>query len=244
MLATRFATLNTIDNENVLARKIKTAARTMTLRRNYSSSTPTEYSIGITRFAHGVCRMSLLLAVCLAGSGPTAFAQTDQAVADFVAGINHTISLVAGKGGEGAPAFCSAVIIASFDFEAMAHVTSAGAWDRMNAQQRQAYRAAFLRRARKDCTFASVKSGGETLELVGIRTTDGGDRLVATRVTEGWQNGRVIVWRVRPDTRRRLRAVDVIVDGRSMAMAGRDAAKAALDRNDGDIDALIKSVAP
>jgi ABC-type transporter MlaC component len=200
--------------------------------------------IRIVRFAHRVRRMSLLMGVCLAGPAPTAFAQTDQEVADFLAGVNHTISLVASNGGDGAPAFCGSIIIASFDFEAMARVTSAGAWDRMNAQQRQAYRAAFLRRAQKDCAFASAKSGGETLRLVGIRPTDGGDRLVATRVTEGWQSGRVIVWRVRPDARRRLRAVDVIVDGRSMAMVGRAEAKAALDRNDGDIDALIKSVAP
>jgi ABC-type transporter MlaC component len=198
----------------------------------------------IAHFAHRVCAMSLLIGVCFAGSTASAYAQVDQAVADFLGGLNHTVSLFAGKGSDGAQAFCGSVINASFDFDAMARETSAGAWDRMSAPQRQAYHTAFLRRVERDCAFMSARSGGEVLRLVGTRTTDGGDRLVATQVTEDGQNGRVIVWRVRPDARKRLRAVDVIVDGRSMAIGIHDEAKAALDRNDGNIDALIKSVAP
>jgi ABC-type transporter MlaC component len=192
-------------------------------------------------------RLGCLLGVFLAflasppGRADPATAAVDPAAAEFVAGVNRTISQFAAGGGQ-ADAFCVNLINSSFDFDAMARTTSVGTWDGMNSQQRAAYRAAFLRRAGRDCALQASHSGGEPLALLGVRMGDG-DLLIATQSTQAGQRGRVVVWRVRPEGGKRLRAVDVIVDGRSMVLAVREEAKVALARGGGP-DALIKALGP
>jgi ABC-type transporter MlaC component len=198
----------------------------------------------LSRSLRGFCGLCGVLLTCATPSTPgradSASAAVDPAAAEFVGSINRSISQFAAGGGR-PDALCIDVITSSFDFDAMARVTSVGTWDGMSPAQRTAYRAAFLRRAGSDCALRVTHSGGEPLTLLGIRMGGEGDRLIATQSTERGQRGRVVVWRVRSDGGRRLRAVDVIVDGRSMVVAVRDDAKAILARGGGP-DALIQAL--
>jgi ABC-type transporter MlaC component len=173
-----------------------------------------------------------------ARSDPAA-ASVDSAAEEFVAGVNRIISQYAA--GSDTEPFCASLINSSFDFETLARMTSAGTWDEMNAQQQTAYRAAFLRRAGKDCALLSSDPSGGPLTALGIRVGEEGDRLIATQSGQRGQ-GRIVVWRVRADGDSNMRAVDVIVDGHSMAIAARDDAKAILSRSNGSVDELITSL--
>lgn len=190
-----------------------------------------------------ISHLRAVLFVFLSGSIQPTYAQTDQAVLEFLNGINDKISLFSLGGNENRSGeFCVTVINSSFDFGAMARITSVGTWDKMNPSQQRAYRVAFLNRVRRDCVYRNSDFSREPLKLVGARAAEGGDRLIATQSSKEGQPGRTIVWRTRPDSRGRLRAVDLIVDGRSLAITARDEAKAILERRDGDIDVLIKSL--
>lgn len=176
---------------------------------------------------------------------PQALAETDSAVAEFLSGINQTINQFTIKDDDNqASAMCASLINSFFDFGALAQVTSVGAWEKMDLHQRQAYRAGLLRRVGRECVYRNSALNGEPLKLISTRAGDGGDRLIATEIVKQGQSPSIVVWRVRPDARKRLRAIDVILDGRSLAIHARNDAKAILDRNDGDIDALIKSLGP
>jgi len=199
----------------------------------------------ITEFSRGVGKIFLLASIFFSAALRPASAELDPAIASFVGGINKTISQASAGGDDGrASAVCASLINSYFDFGALARVTSAGAWEKMTSRQRHAYRAAFLQRARRDCIYRNSSLRGEPLKFIGTRATDNGDLLVATEVSKEGQPRSVVVWRVRHDNKRRLRAVDVILDGRSLAIQARNDAKEFLDRNDGDIEALIKSLEP
>jgi ABC-type transporter MlaC component len=192
-----------------------------------------------------ISRLCAILFAFLSGSIQPTYAQTDQAVLEFLNGINDKISLFSLGGNENRTGeFCVTVIGSFFDFGAMARVTSVGTWDRMNPNQQRAYRVAFLGRVRRDCVYRNSDFSREPLTFVGTREGLGGDRLIATQASKEGQPGRTIVWRTRPDSKGRLRGVDLIVDGRSLAITARDEAKAILDHGDGNIDVLIKSLEP
>jgi ABC-type transporter MlaC component len=196
-----------------------------------------------THLCRNFGRIFLLAVLCFPVAPRTAHAQADHAVAEFLGGVNQTMGQFSGRGGEDrTSAMCASLINSFFDFGALARVTSVGAWDKMNAQQRQAYRAAFLRRGRRDCVYSNSNLAGGRLTLVGTRAAEGGDLLVATEIRKEGQSRGMVVWRVRPDGNKKLHAVDVTLDGRSLAIQARNEAKIVLDRSAGDIDALIRSL--
>ena len=71
-------------------------------------------------------------------------------------------------------------------------------------------------------------------------TASGGDRLIAVKQSKG--RGRTIIWRVRKGSGGALKAVDMTVDGRSLAASARSDAKAVLKKTDGNVMALLRSV--
>jgi hypothetical protein len=80
------------------------------------------------------------------------------------------------------------------------------------------------------------------MTVLGVRTGEAGDRLLAIRTGRPGDTGRVVVWRLRPGPDHRLRAVDILLDGRSMVISMSDEARAVLERTNGDIDALLGSL--
>ena len=87
----------------------------------------------------------------------------------------------------------------------------------------------------RDCVSRSRDFAGQAMELVGVRTGEGGDRFVAVK-----GKGRTAIWQVRGKSR--LRAVDVSVSGRSLVVAAQKDAKRILQNSGGDLQALIDSV--
>jgi len=122
----------------------------------------------------------------------------------------------------------------------MAHDIAGEAWTRMNAEQRASYVRGLGKRASSDCASHGSEVAGNTVELVGVRRGESGDRLVAVKQSKG--RGRTVVWQVRAGGDGALKAVDMTVDGRSLAAAARRDAKNVLKKTDGNVLALIRSV--
>lgn len=186
-----------------------------------------------------VRRTAFLTAAALAWAlGLVAPAAADAAVDNFVGRVNATIGSLAVGDRAGARTACTRLVSQAFDLDGMAPVTSAGTWAKMSATQKKAYRTALSRRAAGDCAERSHDFAGQTMALVGVREAEGGDRYVAVKGAKG----RTLIWQVR-QSGGRLRAVDISVNGRSLALNAKKDAEAVLKKNGGDIDALIRAVA-
>ena len=121
-------------------------------------------------------------------------------------------------------AACATLVGQAFDIDAMAPAIVAEAWDRMDAGQRAAYSRGLARRAAADCASHGSEIAGNAVEFVGVRDGEGGDRLIAVKQSKG--RGRTVIWRVRQGSGGALKAVDMTVDGRSLAASARSDAKA------------------
>jgi ABC-type transporter MlaC component len=164
----------------------------------------------------------------------------DGAVAAFVERINATVGPVKPGDRKAIRAACTTLVGQAFDIDAMAQAIVTEAWDRMDAGQRAAYARGLARRAADDCAAHGREIGGNAVEIVGVRDSGNGDRLVAVKQSKG--RGRTVIWRVRQGLSGALRAVDMTVDGRSLAASARSDAKAILKKTNGNVIALLRSV--
>jgi ABC-type transporter MlaC component len=188
-----------------------------------------------------ILRPSSALAVAVAAAVSSApAAAADAGVNDFVNRINRVIAPVQPRDRQAIRAACTTLVSQAFDIAAMAPDVAAGAWQQMSAEQRRAYTRGLTKHAVADCVAHGSEMAGNIVELVGVRTGDSGDRLVAVRQSKG--SARTVVWRLRPGAGGALRAVDMTVDGRSLAAAAERDAKDVLARTDGNVIALIRSV--
>jgi ABC-type transporter MlaC component len=161
-------------------------------------------------------------------------------IAAFVKQINAVVAPVKPGDRKAIRAACNNLVEQAFDVAAMAPDISDGAWKRMNKEQRQAYVRGLSRRAASDCASHGSEVAGNTVELIGVRQGESGDRLVAVKQSKG--RGRTVIWRVRAGSGGALKAVDMTVDGRSLAASARRDAKNVLKKTDGNVIALIRSV--
>jgi ABC-type transporter MlaC component len=134
---------------------------------------------------------------------------------------------------------CRELMRNAFDLDAMALYAIAGEWTRLTAAARSSYRAAFEERTVTDCVRRIRNFRGETMTFLGTRPFEGGDLLAAARFALEGETGQVVAWRLRANGSQTLRAVDVIVDGRSMMIAERNEYASVLRNHDGDINTLI-----
>ena len=184
-------------------------------------------------------KTSVFATFLLASAVSTHALEADSAVAAFVARINATVASVKPGDQTAIRAACASLVKRAFDFNAMAPVIVADAWKRMNAGQRAAYTRGLARRAASECASRGSEIAGNTVEIIGVRDGGGGDRVVAVKQSKG--RGRTVLWQVRKGSGG-LKAVDMTVDGRSLATSARRDAKDVLKRTDGDLAALIRSV--
>lgn len=192
----------------------------------------------VFRVGH-VFTLGLTALLLLGHAGPAA---AEPAVDDFVARLEATIGSVTPGDAAGARAACARLVRQVFDLEAMAPVTSAGTWAKMSAVQKEAYRDGLAGRAARDCASRRNEFAGQPLRLAGVRDGKGGDRYIAVRAVREEGSGRTLIWQVRGDAAGRLRAVDLTVNGRSLALAAQRDAKAVLQNGGGDLQALIRSL--
>lgn len=164
-------------------------------------------------------------------------AAADSASDAFVARINKVLATAKPGDSESSRSMCSNLADAAFDLGAMAPAASKGAWPKFNASQRAAFRAALERRIASDCRSRSRDIAGKTMAVVGERQGEGGDRFIAVRAKDG--GGRQLIWRVHVGSSG-LRAVDVTVDGKSLAITIEKDAKALLQKAGGDLQQFVK----
>jgi len=184
-----------------------------------------------------------LVTVIVAGYSSVAIGQIDPSVSEFFSRVAQAVSTLAGKTGKDADSACLALVQSLFDLDAFDHGTAGPVWDRMTAEQRTAYGAALEQRAVSNCVNDNQKNTGITASYLGVRATADGDRLLATRVGQPNSTaGRTVIWRLSAKGPPELRATDLLVDGRSTVLSLRDEVSALLQRNNGDIDAMIRGL--
>lgn len=164
----------------------------------------------------------------------------DAAVAAFLQRINAAVKPVRPGDRAAIRTACSQLVAEAFDFEAMGITVAGEAWQRMSAMQRTAYADGLSRRAVSDCAAHGNEMAGNVLDLVGVRDGADGDAMVAAKQAGG--RGRTVIWQVRTAADGSLKAVDMTVDGKSLAAAARRDARAVLKKTGGDVTALVRSV--
>lgn len=195
----------------------------------------------------GMNKVLLVILSTAAMSGySVAMAQSDGSVNEFLAYVKSTIHMPHGQADIGearARQRCREFTVRYMDTDEMARSAAATMWSHMSTQQRSAYRSTFDARILATCLRAVREFRGKPLTLLGVRPTEGGDKLMATRVGLEDGQGRMIVWRLR-NHGSRLRAVDIISDGRSTVAAAREEYARLMELRNGDIDAFIQTIRP
>jgi ABC-type transporter MlaC component len=181
-----------------------------------------------------------VVAVLSALSSPALAVEADGATTAFVDRINAVIAPVEPGDREAIRAARVILITQDFDINAMAPSIAEEVWPRMSSEQRAAYMRGLTKRAVSDCASHGSEIAGNTVEIVGVRIGESGNRLVAVKQSKG--RGRTVIWQVHSSAGGMLKAVDMTVDGRSLAASARRDAKEVLKRTDGDVAALIRSV--
>jgi hypothetical protein len=178
----------------------------------------------------GAAIASILGSVALYGGASAA--EADPQVAEFMASVNRSITELSGRPGPQASTICGRFVASAINMDAVINGALSHIADgRLTLQRRAAYRAAAQRWAVRDCIRRNQDNGGNPLEFLAVRFGEGGERLLATRSSEP---AHTVIWRL--SGAGTLRAVDIVIDGRSMILSLRDATKTLLDRNNGDID--------
>jgi phospholipid transport system substrate-binding protein len=173
----------------------------------------------------------------LALSTPIAAASED-AIRAFVERVNEASVNFFSSGSEAeARERCRALLAAAFDVPAMGKKALGRAWDKATEDERKEFLEAFeediisayLRRMRPE---------GTTLTFIGVRPPVGEDELAASRRSTPGKKDQIWIWWIRPDGQS-WRIVDVVLNGHSAVNTEAHEYAAILERNDGDMKALI-----
>ena len=182
---------------------------------------------------------------CIAGASVTltmpAYARVEPSVEEFIAKLDSATRAIH-ENSKKDPALihegCHDLLNQILDLDAMAQATNAEIWDKMTLPQRESYRAAFEQRMISNCVRQFNEYEGELLQLAGVRSTEGGDKLATVRVGSQ-DDGKLVTWRLHSYGPNDWRAVDVITEGRSAVLDARVEFAAVLQSVNGDIEALI-----
>ena len=158
-------------------------------------------------------------------------------VTEGIAGIHAQAGGDAAKTLTGCGDFLGRVL----NLPVMAKTAGRDAWEKMSAEQRDAYQAAFTKRLAAECARQLATYKGEPITLAGVRTMAGGDRLATVRLG-GPENARMIAWQLRGAKDDALSAVDVIFEGHSAMIKAYDDFITVLRAAHGNIDAVIESL--
>lgn len=180
----------------------------------------------------------------LACTAPASGQAGDAAGLNFVGHLNTAIKKATAATGDPRVAvqrLCEDLGDSTLDLEAMMKTASAGASERMDPSQHEAYRTAFRRHLMKDCARNAADYLRVTVELAGVRSLPAGEKIIGTR-RQGAEDGKIMMWKVRSKEAGKLVVTDVLVEGRSAMLALREQASLAIERNPGDVSALIDSL--
>jgi len=182
--------------------------------------------------------LALLLPAILAAS--PAHAEANQQVEEFLSQVNGHLAMMARQPSGGVNLGCTRLMASSVNIDAIAHGAAADSWPRMTPQQRVAYRSFIEHRAVRECVRQNQDHTGAPLTLIGMRQSQSGDWMLATRSSHGGGSHNII-WRLRDDGHR-LRAIDILFDGRSTMLIFREETKSLLDRYNGNIGMMVDAL--
>jgi ABC-type transporter MlaC component len=184
--------------------------------------------------------------LCVAGAvvlslPPLARAQAP--IDAFVTKVTEGISGIhAQAGGDAAKtlAGCGDFLGRVLNLPAMAKHAARDGWEKMSAEQHDAYAKAFAQRLAAACARELAKYNGEPITLAGVRNLANGDKLATVRLGPP-EKARMIAWQLRgPDDA--LGAVDVVFEGHSVMIKAHDDFLGVLRANHGNMDAVIESL--
>ena len=184
--------------------------------------------------------------LCVAGAlalAPPLAAHAQSPVDAFVTKVTDGISGIhAQADGDAAKrlAGCSDFLGRVLDLPAMAKNAARDGWERMSAEQRDAYAKVFAQRLTAECARELAKYNGEPITLAGVRNMANGDKLATVRLGPP-EKARMIAWQLR-GSNDALAAVDVLFEGHSVMIKAYGDFRAALRANRGNIDAVIESL--
>ena len=185
-------------------------------------------------------------AICLSVAGALAlpFAARAQSPVDaFVAKVTDGITGIHTKaGGDAAKTLtgCSEFLASVLDLPAMAKTAGRDGWEKMSAEQRDAYEKAFANKLATECARELAKYNGEPITLAGVRNMSGSDKLATIRLGPP-EKARMIAWQLRGPNDAPT-AIDVIFEGHSVMIKAHDDFLGVLRANHGNIDAVIESL--
>lgn len=186
---------------------------------------------------------NLAIAVIVSAAAPlAAHAQGNDAAEQFVTQLAGSVGALHAQSGDTAHLYqgCHDLMAQILDIPEMARAASGAAWDTMTQQQRAAYLPAFEHRVLSECLRPIQDYNGAPLALIGVRTADNGELLVAVRFSTAEDPDKIVTWRLRKESGDMLKAVDIIVNGSSMIAKMRDDFAAVLQGQSGNVDALIE----
>src|SRR5215813_427043 len=138
--------------------------------------------------------------LCVAGALASPLAARAQAPIDaFVAKVTEGISGIhAQAGGDAAKttAGCTDFLARVLDLPAMAKTAAREGWEKMSAEQRDAYEKAFANKLATECARELAKYNGEPITLAGVRTMKSGEKLATLRLGPP-EKARMIAWQLR-----------------------------------------------
>ena len=135
---------------------------------------------------------------------------------------------------------CSEFLASVLDLPAMAKTAGRDAWEKMSAEQHDAYEKAFAQKLATECARELATYNGEPITLAGVRSMKSGEKLATLRLGPP-EKARMIAWQLR-GTGDTVSAVDVLFEGHSVMIKAYGDFRAALRANRGNIDAVIESL--
>ena len=137
---------------------------------------------------------------------------------------------------------CAVLTDSAFDFDAMLPDALPEVWAKLKPDQQKTLVGATAKKAASDCIDRIRDYDGAPFTILGVRIADGGDRLATADVRSAGGRDMHVTWRLRPADPDRWKAVDMIVEGRSMTAGIHDRFNRLLMSRNGNLAAAIASM--
>ena len=173
----------------------------------------------------------------LASSTPVAAASKD-AIRAFVERVNETSVSFFSSGSEAeARERCRALLAWAFDVPAMGKEALGRAWDKAAEEERKEFLEAFEEEV-TSAYLRRMRAKGTTLTFIGHRPPFDGHQRAASRRSVPGKEDQIWIWWLRPDGQS-WRIDDLVLDGHSAVNTEAHEYASVLERNNGDMNALI-----
>jgi phospholipid transport system substrate-binding protein len=174
----------------------------------------------------------------LVASNTPAAAESEDSIRAFVERVNEASVNFFSSGSEAdARERCRALLASAFDVSTMGKEALGRAWDKATEDERKEFLQAF----EEDIISAylrRMRAPGTTLTFIGNRPAYEGFQRAASRRSVPGKADQIWIWWMRPDGQS-WRIVDLVLDGHSAVNVEVQEYATVLERNNGDMDALI-----